>query len=84
MVIIGGLGSLIGSFFGAAFLSILPTALKFGLPALGVPIAGAAAEHVTFMLVGALIIIFLIVEPHGLAPVSYTHLDVYKRQIPSR
>ena len=67
MVIIGGLGSLIGSFFGAAFLSILPTALKFGLPALGVPIAGAAAEHVTFMLVGALIITFLIVEPHGLA-----------------
>jgi branched-chain amino acid transport system permease protein len=67
MVIIGGLGSLIGSFFGAAFLSILPTALKFGLPALGVPIGGAAAEHVTFMLVGALIILFLIVEPHGLA-----------------
>lgn len=67
MVIIGGLGSLIGSFFGAAFLSILPTALKFGLPALGVPLAGATAEHVTFMLVGALIIFFLIVEPHGLA-----------------
>ncbi len=67
MVIIGGLGSLIGSFLGAAFLSILPTAMKFGLPALGVPIAGATAEHITFMLVGALIILFLIVEPHGLA-----------------
>ena len=67
MVIIGGLGSLIGSFLGAAFLSILPTALKFGLPALGVPLTGATAEHVTFMLVGALIIVFLIVEPHGLA-----------------
>lgn len=67
MIIIGGLGSLIGSFLGAAFLSVLPTALKFGLPALGVPIAGATAEHITFMLVGALIILFLIVEPHGLA-----------------
>ncbi|RDJ21766.1 branched-chain amino acid ABC transporter permease [Bosea caraganae] len=67
MVIIGGLGSLIGSFFGAAFIASLPTILKFGLPALGVPLSGAAAEHVTFMLVGALIIIFLIVEPHGLA-----------------
>ncbi len=67
MVIIGGLGSLIGSFFGAAFLSILPTAMKFGLPALGVPMAGATAEHVTFMLIGGLIILFLIVEPHGLA-----------------
>ena len=67
MVIIGGLGSLIGSFFGAAFIAVLPTALKFGLPALGVPLTGATAEHVTFMLVGALIITFLIVEPHGLA-----------------
>ena len=67
MVIIGGLGSLIGSFFGAAFIASLPTMLKFGLPALGVPLAGATAEHVTFMLVGALIIFFLIVEPHGLA-----------------
>lgn len=67
MVIIGGLGSLIGSFFGAAFLSVLPTAMKFGLPALGVPMAGATAEHITFMLVGALIIAFLILEPHGLA-----------------
>ena len=67
MIIIGGLGSLIGSFLGAAFLSVLLTALKFGLPALGVPIAGATAEHMTFMLVGALIILFLILEPHGLA-----------------
>jgi branched-chain amino acid transport system permease protein len=67
MVIIGGLGSLIGSFFGAAFIASLPTILKFGLPAIGVPLSGAAAEHVTFMLVGALIIIFLILEPHGLA-----------------
>jgi branched-chain amino acid transport system permease protein len=67
MVIIGGLGSLIGAFFGAAFISILPTLLKFGLPALGVPIEAATAEHLTAILVGALIILFLIVEPHGLA-----------------
>ena len=67
MIIIGGLGSLIGSFFGAAFIASLPTIMKFGLPAIGIPLAGATAEHVTFMLVGALIIVFLIVEPHGLA-----------------
>lgn len=67
MVIIGGLGSLIGSFFGAAFISILPTVLKFGLPVLGIPIEAATAEHLTAMLVGALIILFLIIEPHGLA-----------------
>lgn len=67
MVIIGGLGSLIGSFFGAAFISGLPTLLKFGLPAIGIPLTGATAEHLTHMLVGALIIFFLIIEPHGLA-----------------
>jgi branched-chain amino acid transport system permease protein len=67
MVIIGGLGSLIGSFLGAAFISILPTALKFGLPALGIAIPGTVAEHGTYILLGALIIFFLIVEPHGLA-----------------
>jgi branched-chain amino acid transport system permease protein len=67
MVIIGGLGSLIGSFFGAAFISTLPTLLKFGLPAIGIPLAGATAEHLTHLMVGVLIIFFLIVEPHGLA-----------------
>ncbi len=67
MVIIGGLGSLIGAFFGAAFISVLPTVLKFGAPAIGIPLSGANAEHITFMLIGVLIIFFLIVEPHGLA-----------------
>jgi branched-chain amino acid transport system permease protein len=67
MVIIGGLGSLIGAFFGAAFISGLPTMLKFGFPAIGIPLAGDIAEHITRMLVGGLIIFFLIVEPHGLA-----------------
>ncbi len=67
MVIIGGLGSLIGSFFGALFISALPTTLKFGLPAIGIPLRGDTAEHLTFLVVGALIIFFLIVEPHGLA-----------------
>lgn len=67
VVIIGGLGSLIGSFLGAAFIVALPTVLKFGLPALGIPISGAAAEQLNFMVIGALIIFFLVVEPHGLA-----------------
>jgi len=67
MVIIGGLGSLIGSFFGAAFISSLPTVLKFGLPAIGIPLSGEFAEHMTHIMIGGLIIFFLIVEPHGLA-----------------
>jgi len=67
MVIIGGLGSLIGCFFGAALLHLVPIFLKFGLPAMGVPLGGATAEHLTHIIIGTLIIFFLIVEPHGLA-----------------
>ena len=67
MVIIGGLGSLVGSFFGAAFIWGLPIALRALPEFLGVSINAATVEHLQFMIVGALIIFFLIVEPHGLA-----------------
>ena len=67
MVIIGGLGSLVGSFLGAGLIYLLPIALKSVLPVVGLTIAPATIEHLTFMLVGAMIIGFLIVEPHGLA-----------------
>jgi branched-chain amino acid transport system permease protein len=67
MVIIGGLGSLVGSFFGAAFIWGLPILLKFVPALLGISLHAATVEHIQFMVVGALIIFFLIVEPHGLA-----------------
>ncbi|MCI1190420.1 branched-chain amino acid ABC transporter permease [Calidifontimicrobium sp. SYSU G02091] len=71
MVIIGGLGSIMGSFFGAAFIVVLPIFLNQFLPALGhlvgVEISTAAVSHAEFMIFGALIVFFLIVEPHGLA-----------------
>jgi branched-chain amino acid transport system permease protein len=67
MVILGGLGSLAGAFMGAAFIWILPVFLKFIPGVLGFDVAAEAVEHVTFMIVGALIIFFLIVEPHGFA-----------------
>ena len=67
MVIIGGLGSLIGSFMGATFITVLPILIR-GAPALfGVDIQAASVEHIQLMMVGGLIILFLIVEPHGLA-----------------
>src|SRR6056297_3227176 len=66
MVIIGGLGSIFGSFAGAAFLVLLPVLLKNVLVgALGWPTDLAA--HLEFIIVGALIIVFLVAEPHGLA-----------------
>ncbi|WP_422370982.1 branched-chain amino acid ABC transporter permease [Hoeflea sp.] len=67
MVILGGLGSLVGSFFGAAFIWGLPIVLRAGLPAMGVDIGAETVFHIATMVVGALIIFFLIVEPHGLA-----------------
>ena len=67
MVIVGGLGSLTGSFFGAALIFILPIALRVLAPAVGMPLHPSTVEQLQFMIVGALIIFFLIVEPHGLA-----------------
>ena len=67
MVILGGLGSLMGSYMGAAFIWILPVVLRFGLPAIGINIGAETVQHLTFMIIGALIITFLIMEPHGLA-----------------
>ena len=66
MIIIGGLGSIFGSFAGAAFLVLLPVLLKNVL-------VGSwgwqtdVAAHLEFMIVGGLIVGFLILEPHGLA-----------------
>lgn len=66
MIIIGGLGSIFGSFAGAAFLVLLPVLLKnvlvggFGWPT-------DLAAHLEFMIVGGLIVVFLIAEPHGIA-----------------
>ncbi|MDO5648455.1 branched-chain amino acid ABC transporter permease [Paracoccus sp. (in: a-proteobacteria)] len=66
MIIIGGLGSIFGSFAGAAFLVLLPVMLKNLLVGvMGWPTDLAA--HIELMIVGALIVFFLIVEPHGLA-----------------
>lgn len=66
MIIIGGLGSIFGSFAGAAFMVLMPVLLKnimvgqFGWPT-------DLAAHFEFVIVGLLIIVFLILEPHGLA-----------------
>jgi branched-chain amino acid transport system permease protein len=71
MVIIGGLGSIMGAFFGAGFIVVLPIFLNQFLPALaglfGISISTAGISHAELMIFGALIVWFLIVEPHGLA-----------------
>jgi branched-chain amino acid transport system permease protein len=67
MVIIGGLGSLLGSFLGAIFILNLPILLRAAPGFFSVNIAASTVEHIQFMIVGGLIIFFLIVEPLGFA-----------------
>ena len=67
MVIVGGMGSLAGCFLGAAFLWVLPIVIRAVPDALGIDLVAATTEHLSQILIGALIILFLIVEPHGLA-----------------
>ena len=65
MIIIGGVGSILGSFLGAAFIVLLPIFLNVVAHALALPTS--VASNLELMVFGALIIFFLIVEPHGLA-----------------
>ena len=67
MVIIGGLGSIVGSFFGAAFIVLVPVVLDHVPGWFGIPLAVDTTSHIEHMVFGSLIVFFLIAEPHGLA-----------------
>jgi branched-chain amino acid transport system permease protein len=67
MIIIGGLGSIVGSFFGAAFIVLLPIVLTNVPELVGLPLSVDTAAHIEHIVFGALIVTFLIAEPHGLA-----------------
>jgi branched-chain amino acid transport system permease protein len=71
MIIIGGVGSILGSFLGAAFIVLLPIGLNMFMHFLegsvGINLPSGISSSIELMVFGALIIFFLIVEPHGLA-----------------
>jgi branched-chain amino acid transport system permease protein len=67
MVIIGGLGSILGSILGAAFIVLMPIFLTNVPRMIGFSMDVALQKHFELMIFGGLIIFFLIVEPHGLA-----------------
>src|SRR5207248_2857732 len=71
MIIIGGLGTVLGSFLGSAFIVLLPLGLNYAVQFLDrnlhLSIPNSAASNLELMVFGGLIIFFLIVEPHGLA-----------------
>src|SRR2546426_289960 len=71
MIIIGGLGSALGSVFGAIFITLLPILIRYAMEAFGGVLFSAAAvlniiPNLRLILFGALIIFFLVVEPEGL------------------
>lgn len=73
MIIIGGLGSVLGSIFGAMFITLLPIALDLLLRGVGTGLLGIDSARVVsvgaslqLMMFGGLIMFFLVVEPDGL------------------
>jgi branched-chain amino acid transport system permease protein len=67
MVIIGGLGSVLGSFLGAGFIVLIPIFLTNMPHLVGLALPVALLKQIELMVFGGLIIFFLIVEPNGLA-----------------
>jgi branched-chain amino acid transport system permease protein len=67
MVIIGGLGSILGSFLGAGFIVLVPIFLTNMPHLVGLALPVALQKQIELMVFGGLIIFFLIVEPQGLA-----------------
>ncbi|HXH81989.1 MAG TPA: branched-chain amino acid ABC transporter permease [Candidatus Tectomicrobia bacterium] len=71
MIIIGGLGSVLGSIFGAVFVTLLPIAIRYAMEAFGGLFLTQAQvlniiPNLRLILFGGLIILFLVVEPEGL------------------
>ncbi len=68
MIIIGGLGSIMGSFLGAAFIVLLPPFLNILASHLGEgTLSGAALANLELIVYGGTIVFFLAVEPLGFA-----------------
>ncbi|HTT36595.1 MAG TPA: branched-chain amino acid ABC transporter permease [Burkholderiales bacterium] len=71
MIVIGGLGSILGSFLGAAFITLFPIFLsRYGeslSSAMGVELPSGMISNVVLIVFGALIVFFLAVEPLGFA-----------------
>ncbi|QDO96408.1 branched-chain amino acid ABC transporter permease [Ferrovibrio terrae] len=69
--IVGGLGRILGSVLGATFMAFVPEALRLGTHVLSqwVPSAAKIVLPMGQVVFGALIILFLVCEPHGLAEI---------------
>ena len=85
MIIIGGLGSVLGSILGATFITLLPILLDRGLQGIGVDVLGMSSTSIAgvianlqLMIFGGLIMFFLVVEPDGLNKLWNNFKDYFK------
>ena len=72
VVIVGGLGTVLGSILGALFVVILPEFIKSSFDALAVifpTVAGVYDEEWNIAVYGLMIVLFLILEPGGIAAI---------------
>jgi branched-chain amino acid transport system permease protein len=73
IIIIGGLGSVAGSFLGSAFIVLMPVLVDIVARAIvGGSVDPGRLENIQKILFGGLIIVFLIKEPQGLARLFQT------------
>ena len=75
MIIIGGLGTVLGSFFGAGFFVILPIAINHSLGTFMEVVPADILANIESIVFGGLIVFFLIVEPYGMARLWHTIKD---------
>jgi branched-chain amino acid transport system permease protein len=75
MIIIGGLGTLLGSFLGAGFWVMLPIAINQSLGAFMEVVPSDILANIEAIIFGGLIVFFLIVEPYGMARLWHTIKD---------
>jgi len=79
MVIIGGMGSVLGSFLGAGFVTLLPILVSVGVHKAGALAGGGGANGLVSsledLIFGTMIVLFLVLEPLGLARLWKTIKD---------
>lgn len=68
-VIVGGMGSVLGSVLGATFMTLVPELLKLVVGVLPIENATLVLSPVRTIVFGALIVLFLVFEPLGLAEI---------------
>ncbi len=82
-IIVGGMGTILGGILGAVFMTMVPELLKLVVGWVAIENAAVVLSPVRTIVFGALIVGFLIFEPHGLAEMwrrvrRFVHLSPFR------